>query len=154
MSSLPQPAAQQSVTLADEPRRRDELRVVPVLFGVGDPESIAPAQGRVIPFDTALLIGRKQPEDPTGAAWVVKDQLVSGRHCVIVKEGEAFKIRDLGSKNGTIVDGVAVKESLRLRDGAIIFVGSQVAVFRLINQAEIEAIHDEIRAPLGPVPTA
>ena len=42
----------------------------------------------------------------------------------------------------------------RLRDGALVFVGNHVAVFRLVSAIELEAMKAELVAPLGPVATA
>jgi pSer/pThr/pTyr-binding forkhead associated (FHA) protein len=46
---------------------------------------------------------------------------VSRSHCQIAKEGDGHVVRDLGSSNGTYVNGVAVRER-ELRDGDKIFV--------------------------------
>jgi DNA-binding NtrC family response regulator len=39
---------------------------------------------------------------------VLKDQFVSRRHCSIAPVANGFQITDLGSRNGTVIDGVAV----------------------------------------------
>jgi transcriptional regulator with GAF, ATPase, and Fis domain len=39
---------------------------------------------------------------------VLTDAFVSRRHCSIIPHAQGFAITDLGSKNGTIIDGVAV----------------------------------------------
>src|SRR2546430_12703143 len=41
---------------------------------------------------------------------------VSRRHCVIERRGAGLTIADLGSHNGTFVDGVPVKERALLQD--------------------------------------
>jgi transcriptional regulator with PAS, ATPase and Fis domain len=146
---------EQSVTIADENRRREEARRIGGLFILGDALGIAPSPAsRVVAFDTVLHIGRRGPEDSTAPSWVVKDPLVSSQHGVITKEGENYKLIDLGSRNGTAVDGQLVKEAVKLRDGAVIFLGSQIAVFRTVNDSELAAIQAEISSPLGPVATA
>ena len=43
---------------------------------------------------------------------------------------------------------------VRLRDGALLFFGNHVAVFRMASQIELEAIKAELVAPFGPVATA
>ena len=40
-----------------------------------------------------------------------------------------------------------------LRDGALLFLGSQVLVFRIVTAAELEAIEEDAAAPFGPLPT-
>jgi DNA-binding NtrC family response regulator len=39
---------------------------------------------------------------------ILKDQFVSRRHCSIAPAANGFQITDLGSRNGTVIDGVAV----------------------------------------------
>jgi DNA-binding NtrC family response regulator len=59
---------------------------------------------------------------------VVDDRTVSRFHCEItVRDGRA-RVRDLDSKNGTLVDGVAVLESF-LHDGARLTVGHTTMSF-------------------------
>src|SRR4051812_46995905 len=126
---------EQSVTIADQNRRREEARRVAGLFVLGDAQGIAPPpSGRLLAFETVLHIGRRGPEDSTAPNWVVKDPLVSSQHAVITKEGDGYKLIDLGSRNGTAVDGQLVKESAKLRDGSVVFLGSHVAVFRTVTE--------------------
>ena len=58
----------------------------------------------------------------------IDDPGVSRHHCDIVIGADAV-IRDLGSTNGTYVDGVQVAEKV-LRDGSVIRVGSTSLTFR------------------------
>src|SRR5262249_44371386 len=63
-----------------------------------------------------------------GCDVVVDDRTVSRFHCEItVRDGRA-RVRDLDSKNGTLVDGVAVLESF-LHDGARLTVGHTTLQF-------------------------
>jgi transcriptional regulator with PAS, ATPase and Fis domain len=81
--------------------------------------------------------------------------MVSGQHLAISRAPEeaSFELTDLSSTNGTAVDGEPVASSLRLREGATIFVGSHVMIFRTATPAELSAIYEELAQPLGPVPT-
>ena len=72
-----------------------------------------------------LSIGR----DPSNDLWI-PDPLLSRQHCLISHEGDQFLIRDLGSRNGTIVNGLTVQE-LRLHHGDQICIGNSVLVFLL-----------------------
>ena len=59
---------------------------------------------------------------------------VSRRHAEIAFSGDAYSIRDLGSKNGTFVDGQRVGQSPRQLDGGEIIelgLGQVIATFRL-----------------------
>jgi DNA-binding NtrC family response regulator len=66
---------------------------------------------------------------------------------------EGFEIQDLGSTNGTSVDGRAITAPTPLRPGSIIFVGGQVLVFRSASPAELAAIEEDLAHPFAPVPT-
>jgi len=53
---------------------------------------------------------------------VLDDETVSRAHCEILREARGFLIRDLGSTNGTLLDGAEVREAY-LKPGAVITVG-------------------------------
>ena len=53
---------------------------------------------------------------------VLRDPCVSRRHCVIERVHGALRIRDLGSKNGTLVNGVRVSDA-PLEAGAVVSIG-------------------------------
>jgi Nif-specific regulatory protein len=64
----------------------------------------------------------------------VSDLSLSRRHCVIIKEGNNFKLTDLESRNGTFVNGLPVKER-HLEHGDKINIGDSVFIF-LIREEE------------------
>ena len=64
-----------------------------------------------------LLIGRRRGD------LVLDDALVSGTHAQIIPRDEGWVIQDLGSTNGTLVDGRLVYET-PLRPGAEIALGN------------------------------
>jgi pSer/pThr/pTyr-binding forkhead associated (FHA) protein len=70
-----------------------------------------------LPATDPLLIGRREGE------LLLDDPLVSGRHCQVLSRGPDFVLQDLGSTNGTMVDGRLVREVL-LKPGSEISVGS------------------------------
>ncbi|MCB9595517.1 MAG: sigma 54-interacting transcriptional regulator [Sandaracinaceae bacterium] len=53
---------------------------------------------------------------------VLQDETVSRAHCEIVRERRGYLLRDLGSTNGTLLDGAEIKEAW-LKPGAVITVG-------------------------------
>lgn len=57
--------------------------------------------------------------------------LVSRHHCVIIVEGDYVAVRDLGSKNGTYVNGQRVRTEMQLRDGDRLLVGVLEFIVRL-----------------------
>src|SRR4029077_8569460 len=84
------------------------------------------------PFqDTAVALSEKEisiGRDSSNDLWV-PDRALSRRHCLLVNQSEQFILRDLGSKNGTLVNGVPVTEQV-LRDGDQITIGDSVLVFQ------------------------
>jgi DNA-binding winged helix-turn-helix (wHTH) protein len=60
---------------------------------------------------------------------------VSRRHARITV-GEACTIEDLGSKNGTWLNGGRVTEARPLADGSVVALGSLRLVFRLVRHAQ------------------
>jgi DNA-binding NtrC family response regulator len=146
-----------SITFVPRQQRGSELHNVPVLIVVGSIDALAPrAEERVISFDRSVFIGRREKTDSGEgeALWLVRDRMISGQHASITRSGSGFELTDLGSTNGTIVDGVVAQPKAAVRDGALIFVGGHVVVFRLVSPSEVIAIAAEQARPLGPVPTA
>lgn len=65
---------------------------------------------------------------------VVEDLGASRRHARVGKEGDVFVVRDLGSRNGTFVNGQRV-QAASLNDGDMIRLGGTEIVFRLADDA-------------------
>ena len=84
-----------------------------------------PSKDSTIPLpDGEAALGR----DPTNAL-AVADASVSRKHCLLRQEEDGrFQIKDLASRNGTQVNGVAVKEQW-LRHGDQIATGDSVFLF-------------------------
>lgn len=68
-----------------------------------------------------VVIGRSP-----GADIVIPEPYVSGRHARFTLQGPALIVEDLGSTNGTLVNGHSVFEPAILRDGDEIEVGDVV----------------------------
>src|SRR6266566_964075 len=75
--------------------------------------------------DKNVSIGR----DPSNDLWIA-DHSLSRQHCLLISREGQFAIRDLGSKNGTLVNGMPVGEQL-LHHGDHISVGDSVFIFQL-----------------------
>jgi|GEM_PF-1732893 len=70
-----------------------------------------------------MMVGRKEHNDLSLA-----DQAISSEHCEFINEGGWLVARDLGSANGTFVNGKRISEA-RLRDGDEVKVGgTRIAV--------------------------
>ena len=67
--------------------------------------------------DSTLSIGR----DPSNHLAVL-DSALSRHHCQIEERGDQYAIRDLDSRNGTLLNGAALKEKM-LQDGDEIRIG-------------------------------
>ncbi len=74
-------------------------------------------EGRSMVLQDFFRIG-KAPENE----WVLEHPTVSRNHLTIRREGEQFVVLDLGSTNGTFIDGAQVKEAF-LRPGSTLEVG-------------------------------
>lgn len=76
-----------------------------------------------LPTDEPQLIGR------SGEALPLTDNTVSRRHSELTPDGDVWFLRDLQSQNGTIVNGVAIVDRIRLEEGDEIRVGATVLLF-------------------------
>lgn len=70
-----------------------------------------------------ILVGR----DPKAQVTVV-DTMVSRQHCKIFTKNDKYYLRDLGSSNGTVLNGKRVQES-ELREGDNIQIGETLMTF-------------------------
>jgi Nif-specific regulatory protein len=60
---------------------------------------------------------------------VLDDEVCSRNHCEIFYSDGAWYIRDLGSRNGTLVQGVAISQDHELQEGDTIEIGDSEAIF-------------------------
>ncbi|HXT97173.1 MAG TPA: sigma 54-interacting transcriptional regulator [Polyangia bacterium] len=151
--------AERTLTAVQSPLSPGEQKDRAVLLVMGNAEAPSlPARTRLQITGDDLYVGRRAEGVPVSAnAAVLEDGLVSGQHARLTRGAGGYDLEDLGSKNGTWVDNQRLEAKdgkVRLRDGALIFFGNHVAVFRMVSQIELEAIKAELVAPLGPVATA
>ena len=71
-----------------------------------------PGTGAQHPVDADVTIGRDESADLQ-----LPDKAVSRRHAALRIEGETAVVEDLGSRNGTFVNGERVEDRQRLREG-------------------------------------
>jgi pSer/pThr/pTyr-binding forkhead associated (FHA) protein len=83
----------------------------------------------VLPEKHPLVIGRRQGD------LIIDDPMVSGRHVQIVFENDGWHLQDLGSTNGTMVDGRLVRDMV-LRPGSEITLGSTRMVLFVSTERE------------------
>lgn len=72
-----------------------------------------------LPLDSRVRIGRAP-----GLELVVADDFVSTRHAQIVPDADGPVLEDLGSTNGTLVNGIRVRSPLALRPGDEVEIGT------------------------------
>jgi transcriptional regulator of acetoin/glycerol metabolism len=131
----------------------------PVLLVMGSADMPGlPPRARLVIIREDLEIGRRPaPEARSpGNTLPLADALVSSRHARVVRTSTGAELEDLQSKNGTFVDNHRVESGARvpLQEGALLFFGQHVAVFRLASPLALEAIRHELVDPFGPVATA
>jgi len=147
-----------SQTLRRQASGTREATRLPLVQVVGSGASLESLrQPRAVTFGETLHIGRRPPagSDPRGSL-TISDTTVSGAHARISRmpQGDAeFLIEDLGSTNGTFVAGRRVEGPTRLPQGALVFLGSHVLIFRTITPTEMVALREDEARPLAPVPT-
>ncbi len=89
-----------------------------------------------------LIVGR----DPPPAGLRIAQGAVSKQHAVLSPTPEGITLRDLGSRNGTIVNGARIDAEMTLREGDLLHVGN--ALFRFV-EAGIAAYLDPRPPPAG-----
>jgi hypothetical protein len=118
------------------PRQRTESlarELVRSLLGEGAAPSLAIERGGNVgarralpPPEATLVIGRGDE-----ATWVILDEDLSRTHAEIRRGWDGVTVVDLGSKNGTRVDGVKLGGApVELHDGAALALGDVVMRFR------------------------
>jgi len=100
---------------------------------------LGPHENGNFALDGDLTFGR----DPANQV-AIDDFSVSRRHCMIARDGDRYVIRDLGSHNGTFVNGSAVEERI-LENGDRIAIGASVFEFSSAHKApaSAEVLFDE-----------
>ena len=83
---------------------------------------------RSLPAPNCAVGERRVIGRSTSCDYVVYDPTVSGRHAELERLGDGWLIRDIGSRNGTRVNGWLVREQ-RLCDGDTLMFGESVFLF-------------------------
>jgi hypothetical protein len=142
-------------TPATPPRRTESLarELVRSLLGDGAAPSLEIERGAgagavrsLPPPEARLVIGRGDE-----ATWVILDEDLSRAHVEVRRGWDGVTVVDLGSKNGTRLDGVRIgSEPAALHDGAGLALGDVVLRFR--DPAERHLRGDPPLAPSPPPP--
>lgn len=88
---------------------------------------VGPGHGakRALPPPVATLVIGRGDE----ATWVILDEDLSRTHAEVRRGWDGVTIADLGSKNGTMLDGVKITEATPLADGMAVALGKVVLRF-------------------------
>jgi class 3 adenylate cyclase len=101
-----------------------------------------PLAGRRVALGSKLVVGR-------GAVDLVLDDAeVSRQHAVFRSVAGALEVQDLGSRNGTTVNGERIGEAVRLRSGDVVELGSTVIEVELDPAPAAPAV--DAQAPVLP----
>lgn len=127
----------------DKPSMRTNVlpKTDPLLDGLGDDDNAVVHAGEIAPGEVMLVV-RQGPEIGTrysldgdqvsvgrvpGNDIQLDDVTVSRQHAVLVRQGSAWLVRDLGSLNGTYVNSARVDEAVVQHGDEV-----QVGRFRLV----------------------
>src|SRR5215218_6060550 len=103
-----------------------------------------PEAGRRIPLTGPLELGR----DPTIGAPLLQDKLVSARHVLVTPLKDGARVEDLGSRNGTFVEGDQIFSPAFLAPEGQLLVGVSVLQLRPTSEATAD------RTAVRPIPTS
>lgn len=99
--------------------KRDEELVVAAFFVIQGPD-----KGRTFHTTNEMaILGRGSEQIP------LTDRTISRRHAELVPENGAWKLIDLKSANGTYVNGVRIREPVRLKHGDQIKIGATLIIY-------------------------
>jgi DNA-binding winged helix-turn-helix (wHTH) protein len=138
-------------TVADLRRAVGDRRLIRTAYGAGyafDGEVIeeaAPGPGAAEPTGLCLCWGAieiplREGENVLGrgpeCGCRIASSRVSRQHARIVVRGRRVMLEDLGSKNGTHVQGRPVDGATSLADGDVILLGHEAVVFRSVGSLD------------------
>jgi hypothetical protein len=89
---------------------------------------------------SALTIGRGEDCDI-----VLPDRQVSRHHFRVVRDDDGYNVEDLGSKNGTYINGAPVRGSMQLQDGDEIQVALSVRLLFVGAEATLPLTQEMLR---------
>ncbi len=92
-----------------------------------------------------ISIGRA----PTCDIVLSDDQMVSRRHAIVRRQGNVVTVVDLGSSNGTLVNGTEIHDSTQLKDGDRLTIGDHDLIFTAAQEGA--STNPQPAAPGAPV---
>jgi hypothetical protein len=104
--------------------QRSPARALTATLAVVDPAESSFDTGERIPLASYTTIGRASDN-----ALVIDDGYTSSTHAEIVREADGWLVRDLGSTNGTFVNGQRVRGQAWIESGDELAFGNVVVTF-------------------------
>lgn len=106
--------------------------------------SVIPGEGepfqRTLPAGAAVVVGRSSEVD-----LMVPDRMLSRRHARFYLDGPDWFVEDLGSHNGTFLNGARVQSPSRLKDGDVLALGGSTLTVSAVSASAppspVEATH-------------
>ena len=118
----------------------DIVAPVPVLLLAYSPSDSEDTRDRWA-IDGELTVGRKRP-----AKLTVDDEYLSKPHFRIVPDGEAVFLDDMGSTNGTFINGMPLVGRQKLQDADIIRAGRSIFIFHTDGEPLLEPCPPDIHS--------
>ncbi len=121
---------------------RDATRTSPLQWFVRGGHLTAPGRDSVKVTVSPILIGR----DPS-CAIVLDDPEVSSIHCEVRAEGQGVLVKDLGSRNGTFVQSVRVREAI-LTSACTLTIGKTRVAYEPLDKERVDVGFEDSFGPM------
>ena len=106
-----------------------------------------PFAGRRVEVDAEVVVGRED------AGLTIEDEEISRRHAVIRPSDDGIEIEDLGSRNGTFVNGARIESATQLAGGDTVKLGQTVFEVESTRAAATVVSAAAPPTPAAPAPT-
>jgi pSer/pThr/pTyr-binding forkhead associated (FHA) protein len=108
-----------------------------------------PAAGQRFELDSEVVLGREGV-----SATIADDSELSRRHAAVRPAAGGFEVEDLGSRNGTFVNGQKIEGATRLSGGDSIKIGQTVLAIEGVARAAQTAVSPTPAAAAAPSSSA
>jgi transcriptional regulator with PAS, ATPase and Fis domain len=145
-----------NITTPELPGRGQAIEDAALLFAGSASGRFSPRVHAPVMLGETLTIGRDSDATATRLAagrLSLPDTLLSRSHLRISRLADSYEVEDLGSMNGTYLNGRRLADRVRLSDGDVLFFGPYASVFRTLPAESRTAIDEDRADPFGPVPT-
>jgi transcriptional regulator with PAS, ATPase and Fis domain len=137
-------------------RKRGKPAVAHLIRLVDYERPWAPSSRHSLDQIDEVLVGRGERDDVSRAGCVLTlalaDPRMSQRHSRLAMTSGGWVIEDLGSRNGTLVDGAKI-ERAPIADGALIELGRTALLWRMLEPEAPDVVATDQAAPLGELRT-